>query len=124
MGRRRRKRTVLRVELETLSEELTLLKTTDDLESEKEERIATVRYELEAIAIELKLQDELIEPNVSDDDFTEEYADVRKYQALITRMRTRHGRLQRNSVPGELRIMEAQRPYRPPATWCLSHCQN
>ncbi|KAL1478003.1 hypothetical protein MTO96_035303, partial [Rhipicephalus appendiculatus] len=86
--------------METLSEELTLLKTRDNLESDKEERIATVRYESEAIAKELKQQDEHIEPHVSDDDFTEEYAGVRKYQALITRMRTQLGRLQRKSVSG------------------------
>ncbi|KAL1416503.1 hypothetical protein MTO96_027867 [Rhipicephalus appendiculatus] len=100
MESHRTKRTILHVELETLSKELTLLKTRYDLGSDKEECIATVKYELDAIAKELKQQDELIEPHVNNDDFVEEYAGVRKYQALITSIRTRLGRLQRKSVSG------------------------
>ncbi|KAL1483198.1 hypothetical protein MTO96_033366 [Rhipicephalus appendiculatus] len=99
MERHRTKRTVLRVELETLSEEFRLIKTKDDLDSDKE-CLAMVRYELEAITKELKQQDELIEPQVSDDDFAEEYRGVQKYQSLITRMWTQLGRLQRKSVSG------------------------
>ncbi|KAH7969957.1 hypothetical protein HPB52_023090 [Rhipicephalus sanguineus] len=56
--------------------------------------------ELEVIAKDLKHQDALIDPHVTDDDFAEECAGVRKYQALITRMRTRLEHLQRKSLSG------------------------
>ncbi|KAL1419404.1 hypothetical protein MTO96_005139 [Rhipicephalus appendiculatus] len=100
MERLQTKRTLARVDLEKLSDELMLLKTTDDLEPEQEDRIAEIRAELEVIAKDLKQQDALIDPHVSGDDFAEECAGVRKYQALLTRMRTRLGRLQRRSLSG------------------------
>lgn len=58
----------------------------------------TVRDQLEAIAKELKQQDALIEPHVSDNDFAVEYGGMQKYQALIIRTWTRLGRLQRKSM--------------------------
>ncbi|KAH7955838.1 hypothetical protein HPB52_004155 [Rhipicephalus sanguineus] len=51
----------------------------------KEDHIVTVRDQLEAIAKELKQQDALIEPHVSDNDFAVEYGGMQKYQALIIR---------------------------------------
>ncbi|KAL1476337.1 hypothetical protein MTO96_036580 [Rhipicephalus appendiculatus] len=92
------KRTLARVDLQKLSDELMMLRTTDDLEPEQEDRIAEIRAEMEVIAKDLKHQDALIDPHVSDDDFAEECAGVRKYQALITRMRTRLEPLQRKSL--------------------------
>ncbi|KAH7968770.1 hypothetical protein HPB52_011269 [Rhipicephalus sanguineus] len=98
MERLRTKLTVLRIELEKLREELVLLKTKDELEPDQEDRITTVGDESEAIVKDLKQQDAFIEPYVSTDDLAEEYGGVRRYHALITRMRTRLERLQRKSL--------------------------
>ncbi|KAH7939136.1 hypothetical protein HPB52_007147 [Rhipicephalus sanguineus] len=100
MERLQTKRNLAPVDLQKLSDQLTLLKTTDDLEPEHEDRIAEITAELEVIA---KDQDALIDPHVSDDDFAEECVGVRKYEALITRMRTRLERLQRKSLSGGVR---------------------
>ncbi|KAH7936100.1 hypothetical protein HPB52_018253 [Rhipicephalus sanguineus] len=74
MERLQTKRSLARVDLQKVSDELMLLKTTDDLEQEHEDRIAEIRAELEVIAKDLKHQDALIDPHVTDDDFAEERA--------------------------------------------------
>ncbi|KAL1484803.1 hypothetical protein MTO96_032395 [Rhipicephalus appendiculatus] len=65
-----------------LSEELGPTEDGDDFEPDEEDRIATIRDVLEAIAKEMKQQDALFEPHVIDDVLAEEYGGVRNYQAL------------------------------------------
>ncbi|KAH6927143.1 hypothetical protein HPB50_000004 [Hyalomma asiaticum] len=84
MERLQTKRTVTRVELQKLSDELMQLRTADALELHQEDRIAEMKEELEALAKEMKQLDALIEPHVCDEDLTEEYGGVRKNQGLIT----------------------------------------
>ncbi|KAG0428041.1 hypothetical protein HPB47_024953, partial [Ixodes persulcatus] len=98
MERLQAKRTVSRAELLRLSEEVSALSTTEDLDPHLEDRIAEIRDELEALAKEIKQQDALIEPHVRDNAIAEEYGGVRKHQALITRTRTRLERLQRKNT--------------------------
>ncbi|KAH6930023.1 hypothetical protein HPB50_008094 [Hyalomma asiaticum] len=57
-----------------------------------------MREELEALAKEIKQLDALIEPHVCDDEIAEEYGGLRRNQGLITRIRTRFERLQREST--------------------------
>ncbi|KAH6920610.1 hypothetical protein HPB50_028404 [Hyalomma asiaticum] len=84
MERLQTKRTVTRVELQKLSDELMQLRTADALELHQEDRIAEMKEELEALAKEMKQLDALIEPHVCDEDLAEEYGGVRKNQGLIT----------------------------------------
>lgn len=98
MERLQAKRTVSRAELLRLSEEVSALSTTEDLDPHLEDRIAEIRDELDALAKEIKQQDALIEPHVRDNAIAEEYGGVRKHQALITRTRTRLERLQRKNT--------------------------
>ncbi|KAG0443884.1 hypothetical protein HPB47_014425 [Ixodes persulcatus] len=74
------KRTVSRAELLRLSEEVSALLTTEDLEPNQEDRIVEIRDELDALAKEIKQQDALIEPHVRDDAIAGEYGGVRKHQ--------------------------------------------
>ncbi|KAL1472671.1 hypothetical protein MTO96_022893 [Rhipicephalus appendiculatus] len=100
------KRTLAHVNLQKLSDELMLLKTTDDLDPDQDNCIAEIKGELEVIAKDLKQQDALIKPHVGNDDFAEEYAGVRTHQTLITCMRTRLERLHRKSLSGGERAVE------------------
>ncbi|KAH6936876.1 hypothetical protein HPB50_023832 [Hyalomma asiaticum] len=84
MERLQTKRTVTRVELQKLSDELMQLRIADALELHQEDRIAEMKEELEALAKEMKQLDALIEPHVCDEDLAEEYRGVRKNQGLIT----------------------------------------
>ncbi|KAH6941972.1 hypothetical protein HPB50_026066 [Hyalomma asiaticum] len=86
MERLQTKRTVTRVELQKLIDELMQLRTADALELHQEDRIAEMKEELEALAKETKQLDALIEPHVCDEDLAEEYGGVRKNQGLITRV--------------------------------------
>ncbi|KAL3225797.1 hypothetical protein MRX96_049095, partial [Rhipicephalus microplus] len=60
-----------------------LLKTTDYLEHEHESHVSEIKAQLESIAKDLKHLAVLIDSCVSDDNFAEECAGVRKYQMLI-----------------------------------------
>ncbi|KAH6941974.1 hypothetical protein HPB50_026068 [Hyalomma asiaticum] len=86
MERLQTKRTVTRVELQKLIDELMQLRTADALELHQEDRIAEMKEELEALAKEMKQLDALIEPHVCDEDLAEEYGGVRKNQGLITHL--------------------------------------
>ncbi|KAH6939825.1 hypothetical protein HPB50_021870 [Hyalomma asiaticum] len=111
MERLQTKRTVTRVELQKLSDELMQLRTADALELHQEDRIAEMKEELEALAKEMKQLDALIEPHVCDEDLAEEYGGVRKNQGLITRLERLHQPDLNACSERALPTPIAQRPY-------------
>lgn len=94
------KRKVTRDELRRLSEELLAFPTSEQGKPPDEDRLAEMAEEVEALARDLKQQDALIEPHVSDADLAEEYEMVRQGQSLVTRMRTRLRRMIERASPG------------------------
>lgn len=94
MERLQTKRLVTRTEIERLSEEIKAAVSIEDFQPHHEERLAEITDELDALARELKEQDELIEVHVKDENLAEEYRTVRETQSVITRMRTRIRRLE------------------------------